>query len=158
MHDMQALVTVLLDVMEFLSQNPNVRDWLQYESFYGFEKAPLSSVPGFSLGSNGVQIEIVRVNTDLSHEVHRHNQSNAVVMILGEHDHFPCPQRGFLLSRGRWRQADSRTILRIPAGTQHGFTVEKGGELYFLSVQSPPIVSGGHVDYERVAATHGTAR
>jgi len=102
-----------------------------------------------------VLIEIVRVDekTNPDRQVHVHRNSNAIALILGEKHHFPFPAPYALVfsaELNRWIATGASETFTFEAGTPHGFTVEKKGALYFLSVQSPPIERNGKDDYEIV--------
>jgi hypothetical protein len=100
-----------------------------------------------------IQIELIGVQSDLRHEIHYHEHSAAYVMVVGELEHLPTARNAFAYcgwpeDKG-WEPIDSTQALEIPQRTRHGFTVEEGGILYFISVQSPPITGAGYDDYHR---------
>ena len=100
------------------------------------------------------QIEIVRVVRDLRKQTHRHDRSEALNVMLGSRQHFPDPRHASMYlgmdEATTWSPVEAGESIIIPAGIVHGFTVEesKGGILYFLSIQNPPIEDGhGNDDY-----------
>ncbi len=98
-----------------------------------------------------IQLEIAKVTGDLRHQVHRHLRSNAVVIILGGLNPFPLALNARMYYGTGWFSIGSQEVIRIHAGIFHGFTVGKGGILYFLSVQSPPLMKEGEYDdYEKL--------
>jgi len=124
---------------------------LQMVNYHGFGKYRFSKeISGaMSRYQGDVQAELIRVNGDLSHEVHYHEKSRAYVACLGVEESLPNPIRATaLIYDGVY--CHSGSVFDIPPGMVHGFTVKRGGILYFLSVQTPPIVGGGHDDYHRI--------
>jgi len=128
---------------------------LDFQDYHGFEKSRVpeslyqDALTRLNVRSEDVQVEIVRVARDLTQAVHRHNRSMAIVSILGPKEHLPeaVSARGYLGST--WFRISSGESKLIPPTTPHGFTVRENGILYFLSIQSPPIISGnGEDDYE----------
>ena len=124
--------------------------------YHGFLKSRLpeeflsSILSRFNLTSKDVQIEVVEVATDLTHEVHYHEQSFAYCVCMGEEYHVKAPQNAKAYLVDHWSPVEDKDIVEIPAGTPHGFTIEEGGTLTFLSVQAPPIVHDDHDDYIKI--------
>lgn len=123
--------------------------------YHGFAKVriPGDSFPQTSaiveIGPNQVQAEIVRVDKDLSHEIHYHKRASAYVIVLGDWEGIPEPKNAKMFVNGEWKDIGKGFERFIPSGTPHGFTVN-GGILYFLSVQSPPILNESGDDYHQV--------
>lgn len=130
---------------------------VQFADYHGFLKGGVpESILSNALAESGlspaeVQAEFVRVERDLTHEVHRHNRSAAFAVCLGLEEGVTPPCRAQAFIGGRWVAVGAGEEVDIPPGQAHGFTVESGGELTFLSVQSPPITWSGEDDYERVS-------
>lgn len=134
-----------------------VHNLLQMNDYHGFSKArfPESFVKEIvmSLGFHpqDIQMEIVHVGHDLTHEIHLHRDATAVAYCLGPAEGFSTPNLAQAFISDHWFDVHEGDVLEIPAGTPHGFTVGETGSLYFLSVQSPPIVrADGHDDYFRL--------
>jgi mannose-6-phosphate isomerase-like protein (cupin superfamily) len=129
---------------------------LSWQDYHGFGKSRLTEafqshiLKQYGLASNEVQVEIVRVATDLTREVHYHQKAFAYIVGLGKSEHLVDSRGARAFLSTEWVPFTQGQEVAIPAGTHHGFTVEDGGELYFLSVQAPPIVSGQEDDYNRV--------
>ena len=122
----------------------------------GFGKASVgSSYLKRILASRGlspvmVRAELVRVNMDLSSEVHYHKEAHTYVVVVGESEHLPRPLKAKAFICGSWQSvADSREI-QIPPHCEHGFMVGRDGILYFLSIESPPSDIDDEEDYYRV--------
>lgn len=152
---MDDLFTLALRISDELAQGP-VESELRFENFHGFQKANINHILARVSGSlkEVASAEIVRVDRNLGSAVHKHLRSNALVLILGRKWYFSSPLNAFALVgvgddvSGPWVEVRMGEVLRITAGTAHGFTVEPGGILYFLSVQNPPITEeGGAEDY-----------
>jgi hypothetical protein len=130
---------------------------LQVHDYHGFKKGEvprqlLEQVVDPVFGSHEwVQVEWVQVTTDLSSEVHYHAESTAVTVMLGETEHLPNPDRASAYLNGGWSPVTVGQELIFLPGMPHGFTVQEGGVLWFLSVQSPWIVSDQRDDYHKVA-------
>jgi quercetin dioxygenase-like cupin family protein len=126
--------------------------------YHGFAKSRLPEefqkkvLWSYKLTPSEVQIEVIKVTTDLRHEIHYHAEAFAYVVGLGSREHLPEPRGASVYLGHSWKSFAAGEKLEIPAGTNHGFTVEEGGELWFLSIQTPPIVDGqGRDDYYRPA-------
>lgn len=124
--------------------------------YHGFLKSRLpeeflaSVLDPFNLTADDVQIEVVEVTKDLSHEVHYHEAAYAYCVGMGEKYHVAPPQKAKAFLNDHWFSFNDGDSVEIPQRVKHGFTIEEGGILNFLSVQAPPIVGHGHDDYVRV--------
>ena len=129
---------------------------LQMNDYHGFLKARIPEdflkeiLSPYSLTPEQVQIEIVKVDRDLSNEIHYHEGSHAYCVILGESEKVENPKEAKAFVKDHWFSVNSGDVVSIPPGTPHGFTVGEGGHLIFLSVQSPPIEREGNDDYHKV--------
>ena len=152
-HALQGIGYDILAVLQDLPRG-TIHQKIVLQNYHGFGKAPLPeeffldaiSLRGFA--SSEVQIEIVCVKTDLQRELHLHKESTAWISCLGCAEDFPDPvsAQGFLGER--WFGLAASAEIIIPPSTIHGFTVAPNGMLFFLSVQSPPIVGqDGRDDY-----------
>lgn len=132
-----------------------IREGLKWIDYHGFEKARVVEsllqqiLEPMLVTTFEVQVEVVKVTTDLSDQVHYHYRSTAFVLALGEQHHFERALHAAVCIDGAWLPFFTGDRVIIPAGTSHGFrVVGSEGVLYFLSVQSPPIVDEyGHDDY-----------
>ncbi|MDB5189176.1 MAG: hypothetical protein JWL82_133 [Parcubacteria group bacterium] len=141
------------DFLWLLEGNRKLRT-LEMVDYHGFSKVRLPEdvveavTQMHGKHSTDVQAELVAVHTDLSHEIHLHRNSCAYNVVLGKRDGFPNAKGAKVFLRDRWLDIRAGDQVEIPHGTTHGFTVKPGGLLYFLSVQTPPIVSTeGEDDY-----------
>lgn len=148
------LESISRDISGILKKQGRVSRTLRFDEYHGFRKSRLptslltSVLNPRNFTETAVQIEVVHVETDLTHEVHFHKEASAYITILGEEFGFPNPREARAFLSKDWFVVAPCQELIIPAGTLHGFTVSPGGQLYFLSVQSPPIVrDDGHDDY-----------
>ncbi len=101
----------------------------------------------FGYEPNQLQIEIVQVNQDLSDQVHYHQFSHAFIYVLSNENNFPDPINALAYTNDQWESISKHYHSLISPNTPHGFTVKQNGLLYFLSVQTPPIVHDGFDDY-----------
>ena len=122
--------------------------------YHGFAKARFPEpflydvVTSIGLDPKDIQLEVVHVGCDLTHEIHRHLEATAFATCLGNTEGFPSPKDAMAFVIDHWFTVFTGDLIEIPAGTPHGFTVGEGGTIHFLSVQSPPIVrENGHDDY-----------
>jgi mannose-6-phosphate isomerase-like protein (cupin superfamily) len=119
---------------------------LHMRDYHGFNKSGLPpdlTEPLFNeLGvePSNVQAEIVRVSGDLRRQVHLHRHASAYIVFLGRNVGLDDPKLASAFLEDRWFPVEAGQQLEIPAGTPHGFTTAEHGVLYFLSVQSPPII------------------
>lgn len=125
--------------------------------YHGFAKSRFPEpflhdvVTPLGLDPKDIQLEVVHVGCDLTHEVHEHREAMALAVCLGNAEGFPPPTDALAFVTDHWFAVSAGETVEIPAGTPHGFTVNKGGTVHFLSVQSPPIVrEDGHDDYYRM--------
>ncbi|MCI0620011.1 hypothetical protein L0Y40_03230 [Candidatus Wolfebacteria bacterium] len=134
----------------------NLSKILNMTDYHGFLKSRLPEsflgniLSPFKLTPEDVQIEVVEVNTDLAHEVHYHQHAFAYCVIMGSDYNIIDARHAKAYLQGNWFPVSAGNVLEIPPGTHHGFTIDPGGTLTFLSVQAPPIVGGGHDDYHRI--------
>ncbi len=132
---------------------------LTWKNYHGFLKSRLPDVKfrllAHELGFDAekCQAEIVEVTKDLSKEIHLHRNSRAYCVVLGEKDGFADPLYASVFLGDEWKPVRVGDIVDIPPSTTHGFTIDKGGRLFFLSLQTPPIEHEGGDDYERI---HGS--
>ena len=119
-----------------------LRFWCEHDRYF----APRNINP------TTIQAELVMVERDLSHEIHYHEKSLAYVVCLGHLEHLPNPVGARTYRNGAWRVIVAGERIIIPPSMPHGFTVEPGGILFFLSVQTPPIIGEGTDDYHRSPA------
>lgn len=124
-----------------------------FEDYHGFSKTRLpEDFYSKVLALHGetpenMQIEIVGVHADLTDEVHVHEKSDAFIIVLGLQTNFAKPFNAQAYIGGQWQFVEEGMEIEIPRGTPHGFTVAlNGGALFFLSIQSPPIVGEDGVD------------
>lgn len=156
---MDTLKVITKNIIESLKGIPASKhaEFFSFQDYHGFSKSRLpDSLLEKVLASSGlakeqVQIEIVGVSSDLSDEVHLHEESDAFVVVLGPNTNFPEPSKASSFLNNVWVPISEDQEIKIPKGTPHGFTVSDGGSLYFLSVQSPPIVDEhGEDDYVKI--------
>jgi mannose-6-phosphate isomerase-like protein (cupin superfamily) len=104
------------------------------------------------LTKKDVQIDIISVERDLTHQIHYHKDAHAFIVILGEREHVPASTTAEAYIDGRWFPVSAGQVLSIPPGTHHGFRVQNNVAdiLRFLSVQSPPITREDEDDYHQV--------
>ncbi|MDB5190360.1 MAG: hypothetical protein JWN49_686 [Parcubacteria group bacterium] len=130
---------------------------LQMNDYHGFLKARMPQdfldeiLSPYQLTEENVQIEIVKVETDLSNEIHYHENSYAHIVCLGQEYKTEDPKLATAFIENAWVTVRAGYVIRIPPKTPHGFTVDDGGVLVFLSVQAPPIERDGNDDYHRVS-------
>ncbi len=149
---------VRVQLVSRFSNQEKLLNGLVMKDYHGFSKARwpeelLNDALRWTGGltPDDVQVEIVRVQTDLTHEVHHHKTAHAFVIILGAWSNLPNPIHAEGFIGGQWQSVGAGQEIDIPPGTAHGFRVNGDGDLWFLSVQSPQIErSDGHDDYYRV--------
>ena len=153
---LKKIVEVVLERFASLSQE-EFRRILNMSDYHGFLKSRLPEeflsevlVP-FKLTPADVQIEVVEVATELKHEVHYHENAFAYCVCMGEKYHVRPPLKASAFLDNAWFPVVDAAVVEIPPRTPHGFTIDEGGTLTFLSVQAPPIVGHGHDDYHRLS-------
>lgn len=127
------------------------------KDYHGFMKAPLPLrtmkriLHPYNLAPEAVQIEVVTVLADLTHEAHVHRLAHAFIMVLGKKQYFDEPRYGYALCGNTWISVTAGQIINVPPGTPHTVTILPTGIVHFLSVQAPPIECDGKDDYYRIA-------
>jgi mannose-6-phosphate isomerase-like protein (cupin superfamily) len=158
-----SLESVAEAVLAWLEDQPAAR--LRYADYHGFEKATLPAdvveaiTDRLGFPRHAIQAELVRVRSDLRKEVHYHSYAFALAICLGERQGLDDPRGAAAFIDGAWQPVKAGDRFSIPPEMPHGFTVETGGDLTFLSLQSPPITGRNgvddyhHVDLSTFAAT-----
>jgi len=151
------LQNIAVEIVAIFRNDSNFVKDISLRDYHGFMKGliPNSTLEEISkkldVDPKSIQAELVRVHQDLSKEIHLHKQSHALCIILGGGEHLSNPKHAFALKNGKWMGVSKGDVFNIPPGTSHGFTVEDGGILYFLSIQSPPIENAdGSDDYVKL--------
>ena len=151
MSQLKAGADMIIDRLHAMS-DAEVQAW-PFIDYHGFKKARLPEglvaevATAAGCKPEELQVEIASVHGDLTHEVHYHRDTTAFVACLGPAEKFPTPQKAQAFIR-KWFDFTVGQTVEIPPNTPHGFTVGEGGVLYFLSIQSPPIVGeDGQDDY-----------
>lgn len=130
----------------------SVAPQFHFMSYHGFGKATLdpewvSSILPAELSIEDVQIDVISVKGDLSHQVHYHEHALAHLVILGPAEGAPAPKSAEAFLGSNWKQITSGSILLVRPGTAHGFRAAVDDEFWFLSLQCPPILRQGGDDY-----------
>ncbi len=152
---LQKIAESILEKLQNASAEESAR-LLQMNDYHGFLKAKIPPdflqeiLSPYGLTPHEVQIEIVKVDRDLSNEIHYHESSHAYCVILGEKEKVENPRVAQAFLKNHWFPVSAGEIVSIPPQTPHGFTVGEGGHLVFLSVQAPPIEREGSDDYHKV--------
>ncbi|MBM3204812.1 hypothetical protein FJZ48_02425 [Candidatus Uhrbacteria bacterium] len=141
----------------FQEQNPEKLDaMLSFEDYHGFLWSSLPTdvlekiLQPFGYTPEQIEVEVIKTLKDQRDEVHYHQESYAYVFILGHSTHFADPEKALTYKDGSWVPVHENESWLISPKTFHGFTVEDGGMLTFLSIQYPPIVQGDKDDYHLV--------
>lgn len=153
----ETLQKITEEILSLFRSSATFKDTIPMKDYHGFEKGRIPSealetiAARYAVTAEELQVELVRVTKDLSDEVHVHHHSRAYCIILGKQEGLETPRDAFAYIDNQWSSVREGEAINIPPQTAHGFTVKRGGILYFLSVQTPPIEDGhGHDDYERV--------
>ena len=152
---LEAIADSILLKLKSASEEESAR-LLKMNDYHGFLKSRLPEdflkeiLAPFNLTSEDVQIEVVKVDRDLSNEIHYHEGSFAYCVCLGPEYRAEEPRGAKAYLKDTWLPVGAGDVVRIPPGTHHGFTVDEGGVLVFLSVQAPPIERDGNDDYHKV--------
>lgn len=129
---------------------------LTYVNYHNFSKSRLpfywyqDLLNVMNLTTDDVLVEIVKVDGNHNDELHYHKISHALCIILG-------PQTGFNNCYSATIIKDSDIItseedleVYFPSFCKHTFNVansKKMGSLYFLSIQSPPLLTKTKDDF-----------
>lgn len=157
-NDSQDLLRIGQNVIKQLQERAEqgIRSPLSFADYHGFQKSYLPdellqrALEPFSYSSETIQIEIVRVVSDLRDQVHYHERSTAYVYALGDKVGLQDPKEAYAYQEDSWVVVKEGDGWMIPPRTPHGFTVNEGGVFFFLSIQTPPIVHHGLDDYHLV--------
>ena len=147
---MRPNLTLLSGLMELeldkLHAKQQKREFRDYRGF-GKSRTALYTYDG---NHPDIECEVVKVNSNLTDQIHLHKDACAYIRIIGEAEGFENPRNASYFLGTTWMPAKFNDALLIPPQTPHGFSVSPGGILYFVSVQSPPIVGEHHEDYIKV--------
>jgi quercetin dioxygenase-like cupin family protein len=112
-----------------------VNEWLSEDNLSKREKRTFA---GFEIVSSldgneypNVEVSLVRLNKEGKYPQHIHNNSDAYLIITEGSAVFLSGQEKTILNKGDRKD--------IPRGTPHGFELQSGEGLEFISVQCPPI-------------------
>lgn len=151
------LQNIAQEVVGLFHSDVTFKDTITMKDYHGFQKAriPLEDleniVKKYSITTELLQVELVKVTQDLSDEIHIHHISQAYCIVFGDNEGLEPPKDAFVFINDHWSPVKQREAILITPKTKHGFTVKPGGILYFLSVQTPPIENKhGQDDYEKV--------
>ena len=137
---------------EFTRLKPEVfHQLLYFEDYHNFAKSRFPAafidpildpiLAPFDLTTEDLQIEIAKVTGDHTHYLHFHTGTEAVCLVMGHDAHVPAPSpHALVILEGRQIPATEYLTVEFPVKTPHTFTCEEGGSLWFLSIQSPPLV------------------
>ncbi len=135
---------------------PQIIKDLTFIDYHGFGKSRLTEdflnalLNSLNYNAKELQVEIVRVESDLTDQVHYHQFSNAFICVLSARNNFPDPIGALTYQNDDWIEIDQDYSLLIPRNTLHGFSVKPNGMFYFLSIQTPPISGDNHDDYHKI--------
>lgn len=145
------------NLLDWMRENKSIERDTVFEDYHGFQIGNLSDdfvnqeLQPFHLTLDDVEVDFVKVSSDLKDQIHFHEGSAAYVYVLGFAEGFQEASGAIVYKNGTWVEVKSGESWLIEPYSVHGFSVEPGGILYFLSVQSPPIVQGTKDDYHKVA-------
>jgi hypothetical protein len=153
--DHMDLAAVSLDLSEQLQRYHSIARDAQYTEYHRSRKYRLPDLlvelaaKRAHTDPKKLQAEIVSIGLDFVDQMHLHRDAYAFCRVLGErHGAYDPIDAEFCVGRmARWEPATVGRIIDIPPGTPHDF---RASQLYFLSVQTPPIVGAGRDDYELV--------
>lgn len=100
-----------------------------------------------------VEVIIVNEHTDMTSEIHEHNDAHAYVTILGPNEGFEETDGEYFFGSEEAKLAKSGMVLDIPSGTVHGFSAPRDRKLAFLSVQSSYIDEDYHLLKDKKTST-----
>jgi hypothetical protein len=141
---------------------PNTaRRMFDTKKYHGFEKAklPLELIEAMFRDENhppeiswqSVQVEIVSVEPNLTPEIYSHWEADTFVIDISVMSAFPPPRGAWVFLKQKWNTFPMNGRFRIPAKAPRGFSVNRGGSLWMLSVTSPLIErEDGYDDYHTV--------
>ncbi|MSR85496.1 hypothetical protein EXS71_03640 [Candidatus Uhrbacteria bacterium] len=151
-NDLQEIAHAIVETFNAQSR-ANFNEVIHFEDYHGFQIFSLpnklidSVLSNFDYQPDNLEIEVVKVVSNLRDQIHYHEGSSAFIHILGASHGFENPKNAFAYQDGLWIAVHDGEERLIPPKTVHGFTVEEDGVLFFLSVQYPPIVTEVKDDY-----------
>ena len=130
-----------------------------WEDYHNFSKVrlPLSWYDDLLINkewtTDDVLVEIARVEKDNADKLHYHKLSHALCIILGPKTGFPKCSRGTVQLHNQRYQALINKEFYFPQNCPHTFhggietKDNPKGYLYFLSIQSPPLLTKNNDDF-----------
>lgn len=143
--------------------NINVADLIKYNvgyiEYHNFWKArlPVHWYEGIlldlGLDTKDVLVEIAKVKGDHAKDLHYHKISHAICIVLGPQTGFPEVSMGRVVRNADTYIAEENLECYFPTECRHtfhgGVSTEDNddGSLYFISIQSPPLLSKENDDF-----------
>lgn len=150
--ELKSIGYYILNKLEIWHQDLNCKikdfDYTEYHNFWKcrFHKDRYQDILNlYNRTDNDVLVEIVRVKGDHTKDLHYHKISHAFCIILGKEVGLKSPD-GFVQIEDTIIKAKENDDYYFPTNCKHTF---HGGhnDLYFLSVQSPPLLSKDNDDF-----------
>ena len=94
-----------------------------------------------------VLVEVARVKGLHFDDLHYHKISHAICVILGEETGFNSPDGGLVQIGSKSYVAREGMECYFPTGCHHTFHGGMSRDLYFISVQSPPLLTEDNDDF-----------
>lgn len=105
----------------------------------------------FNARSHSIQLELVHI-TAPNNSDHYHNDTDALVMVLGQKHNFIDPQNALIRVGDYWYKAEEGDTFFFPKKIIHGLTVNEKGSYWVVSVQTPEIFSETKEDFHVIDA------
>ena len=137
----------------------NALDQVGYEEYHNFWKCRLplgwySDILKFlNISSDDLLIEVARVKGDHAEDLHYHRISHAICIILGPTTKFPEVKDGYVIINNKSYKGYEDLECYFPTDCLHTFhggvphETNKDGSLYFISIQSPPLLTKDNDDF-----------
>jgi mannose-6-phosphate isomerase-like protein (cupin superfamily) len=149
---------VLNSIEKWVALKHSVAEY-SYEEYHNFSKALVPFYKyedflykAFKCSTEDVLIEVARVKGDHAKDLHYHKKSHAFCIVLGESSGVPDCEDGYIEINNIKYISKVNDYYYFPSYSHHTFHGGSKQDLYFLSIQNPPLVTKSNDDFYFVNA------
>ena len=159
LYEMKTVGYYLMSLFQFWKKmefSQEVLSKLIYEEYHNFSKTRLPFnwyehiLEKLELTTDDLLIEVAKVDLNHDHDLHYHKLSHAICIILGEEEGFYNCGYGQIIKDEETIRTFNGLEVYFPSYCKHTFNAPYStvtGSLYFLSIQSPPLLTEERDDF-----------
>ena len=158
-YKMQCIAYYIMDLFENwnldnITATPKiVLENIGYDEYHNFAKVRIpfwwyqDIMQALDLDTSEVLVEVARVKGSHTEDLHYHKMSHAICVILGDETGFKNGGVGLIQLGNQTYNAIEGKECYFPVGIPHTFHGGSSSDLYFISVQSPPLLTKENDDF-----------